>query len=166
MIPHAPELTIANDALNAPFGPHPDQVALAWLVAQQSGNANLRLIDVSAHSIGLQPGYLPSAIRLNWELAFAGSPTICPSPLVLASVMSQLGIGDEHTIVLYDEGHGRRALPIYRWLRRYGHQRVFTLAGGRAEWLRQKLELVREPKKYNSSSFTVRIGLGPRVQVS
>lgn len=160
MTPTPPFLEVASSylALDIPGAPQPAQVTVAWLSSQQRDSQALRILDVSAHAVGRQPGYLPGAVRLDWESAFAALPTICPSPLVLASVISQLGIGDAHTIVLYDEGHGGRALPIYRWLRRYGHQRVFTLNGGRSEWVRQQLGLVREPARYAAASFTVKIG--------
>ncbi len=160
MTPTRPLLEVASSylVLDVQGAPQPAQVKVAWLSSQQRDNQALRILDVCAHAVGRQPGYLPGGIRLDWESAFAGLPTICPSPLVMASVMSQLGIGDEHTIVLYDEGHGGRAQPIYRWLRRYGHQRVFTLNGGRSEWVRQQLGLVCEPARYVASSFTVKIG--------
>ncbi|HMA95019.1 MAG TPA: rhodanese-like domain-containing protein, partial [Polyangiaceae bacterium] len=139
-------------------GPQPAQVTVAWLASQRGKNQALRILDVCAHPVGRSLGYLPGAVRLDWESTFASQPTFCPSPLVLASVMSQLGIGDEHWVVVCDEGHGGRALPVYRWLRRYGHQRVLTLTGGRSEWVRQQLGLVSEPAQYPASSFTVKIG--------
>jgi len=69
--------------------------------------------------------------------------------------MSQVGVGDKDTIVLYDEGQGYRALNALRWLRRFGHARAFVLIGGRTGWLRQGYSLVREPTRFSPASFTV-----------
>jgi thiosulfate/3-mercaptopyruvate sulfurtransferase len=138
--------------------PQPAEVTVAWLLARLNDDPSLRLVDVSSHRIGRQPGYLPGAVLLDWEGAFGRSPSVRPSPLVLASVMSQLGIGDDHLVVLYDEGRGARSLPIHGWLLRFGHQRVFSLAGGRSEWVRRELRLVPEPAKHSAASFTVKIG--------
>jgi len=138
--------------------PEPAQVTVPWLASQIGNNPDLRLLDISVHTPGPPIGFIEGALDLDWEGTFGGPPSICPSPLILASVMSQLGIGNGHTIVLYDEGHGARSLPVYRWLRRYGQQRVFVLTGGRKEWLRRQRSLVHTSHVHSPASFTVKIG--------
>ncbi|MGC4063897.1 MAG: rhodanese-like domain-containing protein [Polyangiaceae bacterium] len=137
--------------------PTPAQVTAKWLAAQRPSSKNLRIVDVCRHTAGDSPIYLPGAVHLNWERAFGKPPAIGPSPLVLASELSRLGIGDDHVIVLYDEGRDARALAAYRWLRRYGHSNTFVLAGGRAEWLRRRGPISHEQSSYAPSSFTVRM---------
>lgn len=150
--------SFATGSLFDQRGAQPAQVTASWLAAPSRQGRHLRIIDLCRVRSGGSVGVLPSAIALDWEVTFSAPPTTCPNPLVLASVMSRLGVSDEHTIVLYDEGHGARALPGYRWLRRYGLQRVFILRGGKAEWARLELGLQRSPTQFTVASFTTKIG--------
>ncbi len=138
-------------------GAQPAHVSASWL-ASQLQNPSLRIVDVCLLPRESRPlVLLPHAIRVDWEAMFLDGPGIRPSPLVFAAVMSRLGIGDDNIIVTYDEGSGIRALAVYRWLRRFGHTKTFTLQGGRAEWVNQQLPLTRTQESYAVSSFTVRI---------
>jgi thiosulfate/3-mercaptopyruvate sulfurtransferase len=140
----------------------PAQVSIKWLRDQLGRDETLRLIDVSfQRPSAARPLLLPQSVYLDWEAMFTEGPGVHPSPLVLASVMSQLGIGDDHIIVVYDEGSGIRALAVYRWLRRFGHSRTFVLQGGRSEWTNQGHALANVPVSFDASSFTVRISRTP-----
>jgi thiosulfate/3-mercaptopyruvate sulfurtransferase len=130
-------------------------VTTKWLIDQIRQNPALRVVDVCSSQSAQQIALLPCALKLDWEQSFSTGPHLRPSPLVFAAVMSQLGVGDEDTIVLYDEGQGHRALNVLRWFKRFGHPRAFVLIGGRAGWLRQGYSLVGEPTRFSPSSFTV-----------
>ena len=131
------------------------EVTAKWLLDQARRNSSLRIVDVCSSQNAHQTAFLPCALKLDWEQSFSTGPHLRPSPLVFAAIMSQFGVGDEDTIVLYDEGQGYRALNVLRWFKRFGHPRAFVLVGGRAGWLRQGYSLVREPTKFSPSSFTV-----------
>ena len=131
------------------------EVTAKWLSNQTRLNPSLKIVDVCSNQSTRQTAFLPGALRLDWEQAFATGPHLKPSPLVFAATMSQLGVGDDDTIVLYDEGEGRRAFSVLRWLRGFGHRKVFVLVGGRTGWLTQGYSLVREPTRFSPSSFTV-----------
>jgi thiosulfate/3-mercaptopyruvate sulfurtransferase len=135
----------------------PAQVTASW-VRSRKGDNTIRILDVCRVRDENTGGFLPFAVALDWEAELGSTPTTCPNPLVLASIMSRLGISDEHVVVVYDEGDGGRSLPVYRWLRRYGMQRVLVLQGGRREWVRQKFGLSKESFHQEPASFTAKIG--------
>jgi 3-mercaptopyruvate sulfurtransferase SseA len=58
--------------------------------------------------------------------------------------MSGLGVGDEHTIVLVDEG-------------RYGHADVHVLEGGFARWIGEGRAVSREIIRHSPASYTVKV---------
>jgi len=134
------------------------EISVSNLATQLRSDPAFRVLDVSEqHPSASVPTQLPHSVSIDWEATFSATPDICPSPLVLASAMSQLGLGDEHTIIVHDEGSGIRARPVCRWLRRFGHSSTLVLRGGRAEWVAQGFMLVREPVSRKVSSFTVRL---------
>ena len=131
------------------------EVTAKWLLDQTRRNSSLRVVDVCSSQSADQTAFLPCALKLDWERGFSTGPHLKPCPLVFAAIMSQVGVGDKDTIVLYDEGQGYRALNVLRWFKRFGHPRAFVLIGGRAGWLRQGYSLVGEPTRFSPSSFTV-----------
>jgi len=131
------------------------EVTAKWLTSKIHLNSSLRIVDVCSSQSAHQTAFLPCALKLDWEQAFSIGPHLKPCPLVFAAIMSQVGVGDKDTIVLYDEGQGYRALNVLRWFRRFGHPRAFVLIGGRTGWLRQGYPLEREPTQFSPSSFTV-----------
>jgi len=134
------------------------EISVSDLATQLRSDLTLRVLDVSQQHRSLRgPTGLPQSVPIDWEAIFSAGPATCPSPLVLASAMSQLGIGDEHTIVIHDEGSGFRARAVSRWLIRFGHSNTLVLRGGRAEWAAEGFSLVHQPASHKVSSFTVRL---------
>jgi 3-mercaptopyruvate sulfurtransferase SseA len=117
----------------------------------------LRLIAVFTDPNNGQPAtYLRGTIAANLDWAFPNGFTAKPDPLLLAASLSQSGVGDDDTIVTYDDGNGELAEMLAHWLRHYGHERAYSL-GGRREWSLRGLPLVAQPTRENPASYTVRI---------
>jgi 3-mercaptopyruvate sulfurtransferase SseA len=134
------------------------EISVSHLATQLRSDPTLRVLDVSQQHRSLRgPTGLPQSVPIDWEAIFSAGPNTCPSPLVLASAMSQLGIGDEHTIVVHDEGSGVRARAVSSWLKQFGHSGTLVLRGGRTEWVAQGFKLVHQPASHKASSFTVRL---------
>jgi thiosulfate/3-mercaptopyruvate sulfurtransferase len=79
---------------------------------------------------------------------------------VLASRLSELGIGNEHFLVAYDDpssGQGFYAAHVW-WLLRYlGHDRVSVLDGGFRAWLAAGGTLETNLPTHARTSFTPRV---------
>ncbi|MDF2692164.1 MAG: Thiosulfate sulfurtransferase, rhodanese [Labilithrix sp.] len=74
----------------------------------------------------------------------------------LAMVMSAAGVGDEHTVVLVDDGRPSAALVAAWALRRFGHAATLILEGGFPRWLSEGRAVTQAIVKHPSGSFTAR----------
>ena len=87
-------------------------------------------------------GHIPGAVHLNWEteLCDPDAPVafmIAPPERVQA-VMQGLGVGDDTTIVAYDQEGGHFAARVWLVLARYGHgAQLRILDGGWTAWTQE-----------------------------
>jgi thiosulfate/3-mercaptopyruvate sulfurtransferase len=109
---------------------HRDAVVLAdvrWYLDGRSGRA------------AYEEGHLPGAVFVDLDewLAAHGSPAEgrhpLPDPDVFARGMAQLGIGDDDTVVAYDDQGGVVAARLVWMLRATGHDAAL-LDGGLTAW--------------------------------
>lgn len=84
-------------------------------------------------------GHIPGAVLvdLDTHLCAPSGPGRHPLPerTVFATTMGALGLGDEHTIVTYDDRGGAIAARLWWMLRDVGHAAVRVLDGGLPAWL-------------------------------
>jgi len=57
-----------------------------------------------------------------------------PEPAAFAARMGELGIGDEHDVVVYDDAGGTIAARLWWMLDALGHRSVAVLDGGLPAW--------------------------------
>ncbi|MFN2538686.1 MAG: sulfurtransferase, partial [Mycobacteriales bacterium] len=83
--------------------------------------------------------HLPDAVFVDLNAYLAGTPTVAagrhplPDPEVFAEGMRQAGIGDDDTVVAYDDDNGVMASRLVWMLRVTGH-RAAVLDGGITAW--------------------------------
>jgi thiosulfate/3-mercaptopyruvate sulfurtransferase len=123
-----------------------------WLL-ENLHHPNLRIVDCrftlgqpSAGRTAYESGHIPNAIFLDLETDLsapkrpdgAGGRHPLPDPSTLAAKLGSLGIGNQHTVIAYDDpstGQGFYAAHLW-WLLRYlGHDAVQVLNGGIAAWM-------------------------------
>ncbi len=119
-------------------------VSPAWLSRQQ-GNPHLRLLDARERSRYTE-GHLPGAIwfdadALNWPRLDGTITLVTAAPF--AKLMSRTGIDATTSVIVYDDGDGRRAARVVWALRCYGHQQAALLSGGIAGWIAAGYPLTR-----------------------
>ena len=153
-------------------------VAPRW-VEQRLGTAWLRVIDVRiagpedrksgirlAASCTVEPrqeltpferGHVPGSVLLDVNATLFddyGAPVWAPE---LARTMAQLGIGDDHTIVIVDDATPESSLVLASLLRRAGHDKTFLLAGGFPRWCQEHRPIVQTLATHPPASFTARM---------
>lgn len=106
-----------------------------------------------AYLRGHVPGAIPFDVR---EALFDETGELITAP-ELAMVMSSLGVGDEHTIVLVDDGRSGAGAAALWALGRYGHGDVHVLEGGYSRWLAEGRPTSREIVRLPWASFTARV---------
>ena len=78
-----------------------------------------------------------------------------PDPMAFAERLGQLGFGDEHAIVAYDDAGGTVAARLWWMLDRLGHHDVAVLDGGLAAWTARGAELSGETPRHLRSALTL-----------
>jgi thiosulfate/3-mercaptopyruvate sulfurtransferase len=118
-------VTAYGEAVIEPF------VSWSWLVEHRE---DVVLVDVRRDLPGLpgavafERGHLPGAAFVDLERCLAGPPSPqegrhpLPTPEVFAEGMAQAGIGDEDTVVAYDDASGVVAARLVWMLRATGHE--------------------------------------------
>jgi thiosulfate/3-mercaptopyruvate sulfurtransferase len=102
-------------------------------------------------------GHVPGAVALDVRaVLFDDDGEVVSGPEV-ALAMSSLGVGDEHTIVLVDEGRPDAALAAAWALTRYGHHDVHVLEGGFTRWVGEGRAVSREIVRHVPASYTARV---------
>ncbi len=121
-----------------------------WLTANLS-DPNLRIVDCRfslqdplAGRFAYRDGHIPGAIFLDLETDLAdpvqpnrsGGRHPLPAPEVLAQVLGDAGIGNEHFVVAYDDppATGMYAPHLWWLLKWLGHDQVAVLDGGIKAW--------------------------------
>lgn len=143
-------------------------VAPAWLATRLS-SSGIVILDATLPPVGVTPpvdtharylaAHLPGAVFFNIdELSDHATslPHMLPTPESFAQSMSQLGVGDDMTIVVYEQA-GLFSAPRAWWmLRTFGARNVHILDGGLRAWTEAGLptesgEVHRPPASFHAS---------------
>src|SRR5437764_12990355 len=152
-------------------------VETTWL-AEHLHDPNVRVVDMRgyvrtteqdgiqyARYVGARDEYeqahIPGAVYIDWtrdivDLQDPVEAQIAP-PEPFAEVMGQLGIGDQHLVVIYD-AHPSSQFATRMWwaLNYYGYEQVVVLNGGLRKLQRENLSLTADLPSYPLAIFTTR----------
>ncbi|MDP9329074.1 MAG: sulfurtransferase [Actinomycetota bacterium] len=103
--------------------------------------ADVRWVPGGSATEAFERGHIPSAILLDADTDLAGKPFTqgpgrhpLPSPEAFASTMSRAGIGDDTTVIAYDDNSGSYAARLWWTLDALGQPAVGVLDGALAAW--------------------------------
>jgi len=117
---------------------HPELLAETDWLAQYLTDATVRIIDMRSPE-AYRKGHLPGAMNLGWQtLKDANNAVYVIPPEKFASLMSQLGISQNTTVVGYDDQGGLSAARLWWVLGYYGHSQAKVLNGGWNKWLKDR----------------------------
>lgn len=122
-------------------------VSPAWL-ASRLGNPKTKILDATLPPVGVTPPidtharyvvqHIPGAIFFDIEKLSDHStplPHTLPKPEDFSRSMSELGVGDQMDIVVYEQGSVFSAPRAWWMLRTFGAKNVFLLDGGLPAWI-------------------------------
>ncbi|HEN3598997.1 TPA: 3-mercaptopyruvate sulfurtransferase [Yersinia enterocolitica] len=117
-----------------------------WL-AEHIDDTNIVILDARMSPPGLIPkrniqaefeqGHIPGAVYFDIDAIADCStdlPHMLPSPQEFSEMVGQLGVSEQHTLVIYDDGNLFSAPRVWWTLRIFGAQNVSILAGGFSGW--------------------------------
>jgi len=156
------------------MGPHALRARLlaetGWL-AEHLADPSIRIVDIRGiirppdaphpHYFGNRTAYLeahiPGAVFVDWtaDIVEPGAPVkmTLASPARFAALMGRLGIGDEHTVVVYEDGAGHIAARLWWALNYYGHPAVKLLNGGFRKWIAEGRPVTAEVPHHQPAAF-------------
>ena len=92
--------------------------------------------------------HIPTAAFLSLEDDLTGSTGPgrhpLPSPDEFVTKLRQVGIGNDHTVVIYDDGSNAPAARLWWMMHSLGHRDVAVLNGGWTKWLAEPRSATRE----------------------
>ena len=102
-------------------------------------------------------GHIPGAryFSLDDDLTGAIGPGRHPLPDTSSFVekLGRVGIGNQHTVVVYDDSAGSIAARLWWMLRSLGHENTFVLDGGWAAWAAQPRSVTTEIPEWPAAEF-------------
>lgn len=144
-------------------------VSVAWL-AENLRHPKIRIVDCrfvlgapadgkSAYDVG----HIPNAVYFDLEQDLSasvgnhGGRHPLPDLHVLVEKLGDAGIGNDHTIVAYDDQGGAFASRFW-WLMRYmGHIEVAILDGGYSEWVNAGHPTIQDLPQIEVTQFVPQI---------
>jgi len=150
---------------------HPGALVSTDWTEEHSGDDDVRVVEVDVDTHAYDEGHIAGAIAWDWnrQLCDTLHRDIIPRDL-FEKLMSDSGIGNDTTVVLYGDNNNWFAAWAFWQLKIYGHKDVRLMDGGRKKWLAEGRSLTLEtpkpkPAQYIASDpdFSIRAYL-PEVQ--
>jgi thiosulfate/3-mercaptopyruvate sulfurtransferase len=125
-----------------------------WAEAHLS-DPKVVLVEVDEDVSAYDGGHIPGAVRLDWKTElhdqvrrdFVNNEQI-------EELLSQKGIANDHTVVLYGGNNNWFAAYAYWYFKLYGHADVKLLDGGRKKWELDGRTLTKEVEPRDKTSYT------------
>jgi thiosulfate/3-mercaptopyruvate sulfurtransferase len=115
-------------------------------------------------------GHIPGAVFIDWaeDIIQPDAPVrmTLADPERFAALMSRLGIGNQHTVIVYEDGGGQLAARLWWALTYYGHPAVKLLNGGFRKWVAEGRRVTTAIPGHPAAVFTPRIQAGWRASVA
>ena len=145
----------------------------AWL-AERLDDTAIRVVDTRWYL--LEPGggrrryeeaHVPGAVflDLDTDLSAPAGPGRhpLPTPEDFGGLLGRYGIGNEHHVVVYDQGPGSIAARLWWMLRSVGHRDVSVLNGGYARWTAKGRRTTTDEPQHPSAQFEVSRDFAPTI---
>lgn len=140
-------------------------VSCGWL-AQRLGDPGVRVVDTRWYllepgggRLRYDEGHIPGAVflDLDTDLSAPSGPGRhpLPKPSDFGALLGGHGIGNEHHVVVYDQGPGSIAARLWWMLRSVGHDEVSVLDGGYGRWTAKGYQTTADKPEYASLPFEV-----------
>jgi thiosulfate/3-mercaptopyruvate sulfurtransferase len=135
-------------------------------LAARLNDPQLRIVDVRWYlnrpgqgRQAYEAGHIPGAIFLDLDEDLSGEEGAgrhpLPYPLDFRRRLEAAGIGDEHSVVAYDDTGGTTAARLWWMLDNLGHRAVAVLDGGIQAWTAAGHELSRQEPNYPKAHLTL-----------
>src|SRR3954465_11954406 len=113
------------------------------------------LVEVDEDTAAYDKNHIRGAVRIDWKQDLQDQVRRdFVNKEQFESLLSQKGIGNDDTVVLYGGNNNWFAAYAYWYFKLYGHQDVKLLDGGRKKWELDSRELVPEIAGRAATTYT------------
>ncbi len=131
-----------------------DSLVTAQWVEENLDNSQVVLIEVDEDTTSYDKGHIRGAIKLDWTTDLQDQVRRdFVNKEQFEALLSQKGIGNDDTVVLYGGNNNWFAAYAYWYFKLYGHQDVKLLDGGRKKWELDSRELTDEVPTRATTSY-------------
>jgi thiosulfate/3-mercaptopyruvate sulfurtransferase len=127
-----------------------------WLWEHRD-DPNVRLIDCATLE-AYRRAHIPGALGLpvHFYIKDPANETFVMPPEAFAELMGKLGVGDDTTVVTYDDNNSLVAARLWWVLNYYGHANAKVLNGGWHRWLTEQRPVTFHQSRAQPATFTPR----------
>jgi thiosulfate/3-mercaptopyruvate sulfurtransferase len=128
-------------------------VSTDW-VAQHGSGPGIKLVEVDVDTNAYDEGHVAGAIGFNWtsQLQDQTRRDII-SKAGIEKLLSEAGIGNDDTIVLYGDNNNWFAAYAFWVLEMYGHKDLKLMDGGRKKWLDEGKPVTKDAAKVSATAY-------------
>ncbi|HWO74041.1 MAG TPA: sulfurtransferase [Dehalococcoidia bacterium] len=128
-------------------------VSTEW-VAQHGNDPGIKLVEVDVDTNAYEEGHIPGAIAFNWTTQLQDQVRRdIISKADLEKLLSEAGISNDDTIVLYGDNNNWFAAYAFWVLEMYGHQKLRLMDGGRKKWLDENRPITKEVPRVTPTNY-------------
>jgi thiosulfate/3-mercaptopyruvate sulfurtransferase len=125
-----------------------------WVEAHL-GDPHVVIVEVDEDTSAYDKGHIPNAVKVDWKKDLQDPVRRdFVDKTGFESLMSERGISNDDTVVLYGGNNNWFASYAYWYFRLYGHNNVLLLDGGRKKWELDSRELSTEAPERQRTSYT------------
>src|ERR687886_1052035 len=135
---------------------NPVLVTTDWL-AEHLSDEQVVVAEVDENPDVYDDGHVPAAVKLHWrdDLQDPVERDLVDKP-TFERLMSERGISNDSTLVLYGDKNNWFAAYAYWYLKIYGHEDVRILDGGRQKWIDEGRELTTDVPTPSAATYTAK----------
>ncbi len=132
----------------------PDVLVETGWVAEHLGDPALRIVEVSVDRTAYEQGHIPGALNLDWKVDLTDPlRRDLPAQAQFEALLSEAGIGNDHTVVFYGDNNNWFAAWAYWIFQYYGHRATRIMNGGRKKWIDEGRPLVQDVPSYPRTQY-------------
>jgi thiosulfate/3-mercaptopyruvate sulfurtransferase len=134
----------------------PVLVTTDWLT-EHLNDPTVIVAEVDENPDLYDEGHVPGAIKLHWrdDLQDPIERDLVEKD-AFERLMSERGISNDATLVLYGDKNNWFAAYAYWYLKTYGHNDVRILDGGRQKWIDESRELTTDAPSVSQANYSAR----------
>jgi len=127
-----------------------------WVEAHLD-DPNVVIVEVDEDTSAYDKGHIRNAIKLDWRKDLQDPVRRdFVDKAGFEALMSERGIANDHTVVLYGGNNNWFAAYAYWYFKLYGHEKVRLLDGGRKKWELDSRELVTEVPERPKTNYVAK----------